>query len=104
MSESAYPLLLKTYTKVNIQFVNICVDSQGVLFQILTKEPHSKSKFIHNNIKDWTGLIEECKSAFNMPRHFNYVETKANLTELLIRSFSFSKFIKNFKFWMVSSA
>ena len=54
------PTPMETYSNIQFQFVNICVDAEVVLNWIITKEPKVKSKFIRNRILE----VDELKSEF----------------------------------------
>ena len=58
-------VILEAYTNIHFQFINICVDSQGVLNWILKGQTKVKSKFVNNKVK-------ECKRLLNIMNILKY--------------------------------
>ena len=95
------PTLTETYSNIQFQFVNICVDAQVVLNWIrpITKEPKVKSKFVRNRILEVDELKSEFVNEFKVPVKY-YVHTEQNPVDLLTRGLSYNKFLENRKFWL----
>ena len=94
------PTLMETYSNIQFQFVNICVDAQVVLSWIITKEPKVKSKFVRNRILEVDELKSEFVNEFKVPVTYHYVHTEQNPADLLTRGLSYNKFLENRKFWL----
>ena len=94
------PTVIESYSDIQFQFINICVDAQVVLNWIITKETRVKSKFVKNRVLEVVGLVENFMSEFNLPINYHYVNTDQNPADLVTRGLSYNKYLSVRKFWL----
>ena len=87
------PTILETYSNIQFQFINICVDAQVVLNWLITRETKVKSKFVRNRVLEVDSLKNEIIKDFQLPVVYHYVNTLENPADMITRGRSYNKYL-----------